>query len=88
MFNDLKFTTKITVAASLVLALVIGIFTINNFTVMRSQTQLQLSSVLNEVSQSVSKNISNWLNAKLDIVIANAKSYTSNDSKEELLSKL
>lgn len=88
MFNDLKFTTKITVAASLVLALVIGIFTINNFTVMRSQTQLQLSSVLNEVSQSVSKNISNWLNAKLDIVIANANSYESNDTKQELLSKL
>lgn len=88
MLNDIRFTTKITIAASLVLVLVIGLFTINNFTVMRSQTQEQLSSVLSEVSQSVSNNISNWLNSKLDIVVAIADSYKSNDSKQEILDKL
>lgn len=88
MFNDIKFTTKITIAASLVLVLVIGLFTINNFTVMRSQTQEQLSSVLSEVSQSVSNNISNWLNSKLDIVVAIADTYKESDSKEEILEKL
>lgn len=88
MINDIRFTSKITIAASLVLVLVIGLFTINNFTVMRSQTQEQLSSVLSEVSQSVSNNISNWLNSKLNIVVAVSDAYNSNDTKSEILEKL
>lgn len=88
MLNNIRFTTKITIAASLVLVLVIGLFTINNFTVMRSQTQEQLSSVLSEVSQSVSNNISNWLNSKLDIVVAIADTYSDKDSKQDILEKL
>ena len=88
MLNDIRFTTKITIAASLVLVLVIGLFTVNNFTVMRSQTQEQLSSVLSEVSQSVSNNISNWLNSKLDIVVAIADTYKEQDSKQDILDKL
>ena len=84
MLNDIRFTTKITIAASLVLVLVIGLFTVNNFTVMRSQTQEQLSSVLSEVSQSVSNNISNWLNSKLDIVVAIADTYKEQDSKQDI----
>ncbi|MCQ8878329.1 methyl-accepting chemotaxis protein [Pseudoalteromonas shioyasakiensis] len=88
MFSSFKFTTKVTIAASIVLVLVLGLFTINNFVSMRSQTQQQLSSVLQESSQSVSQNIANWLNNKLAIVVAIAKTHQQNDSKALTLSQL
>lgn len=88
MFSSFKFTTKVTIAASIVLVLVLGLFTINNFFSMRSQTQQQLSSVLQESSQSVSQNIANWLNNKLAIVVSVAKTHQQNDSKTLTLSQL
>jgi len=88
MQSTLKFTTKVTVAASLVLVIVLGLFTINNFISMRSQTQEQLSLVLQEISQSVSQNIANWLNAKLAIVSSVADTYQLGDSKELTLTQL
>jgi methyl-accepting chemotaxis protein len=88
VLNNLRFTTKITLAASLVLVVVIGLFTVNNFTVMRSQTQEQLNSVLSEISQSVSNNIANWLNSKLDVVVAVADAYEESDHTDQILNKL
>ena len=88
MQSSLKFTTKVTIAASVVLVLVLGLFTINNFISMRSQTQQQLSLILQESSQSVSQNIANWLNNKLAIVQSVAKTHQQNDTKELTLSQL
>ncbi|WP_462163049.1 methyl-accepting chemotaxis protein [Pseudoalteromonas xiamenensis] len=88
MFNSLKFTTKVTLAASLLLVVVLGLFTLNNFFAMRAQTQEQLNSVLNEISQSVSRNIANWLNAKLDIVKSVAQGHEDSDSKQAVLRRL
>ncbi len=88
MLQSFKFTTKVTAAASLVLVVVLGLFTINNFVAMRSQTQQQLSSVLQEISQSVSLNIANWMNGKLAIVEGIAHVYNSDDSKAKVLEQL
>lgn len=88
MQSSLKFTTKVTIAASVVLVLVLGLFTINNFISMRAQTQQQLSLVLQESSQSVSQNIANWLNNKLAIVKSVAKTHQQNDTKVLTLSQL
>ncbi|MDX1726831.1 MAG: methyl-accepting chemotaxis protein [Pseudoalteromonas tetraodonis] len=88
MFSSLKFTSKITIAASLVLVLVLGVFTINNYFSMRHQTQEQLSLVLEQNSESVSKNIASWLNNKLAIVISIAKTYQDDDAKSLTLSQL
>ncbi|CCQ10611.1 putative Methyl-accepting chemotaxis protein [Pseudoalteromonas luteoviolacea B = ATCC 29581] len=88
MFNSLKFTTKVTLAASLLLVIVLGLFTLNNFFSMKAQTQHQLNSVLNEISQSVSRNIANWLNAKLDIVRSVAEGHDFNDNKEAVLRRI
>ncbi|SFC64327.1 methyl-accepting chemotaxis protein [Pseudoalteromonas denitrificans] len=79
MFHSLKFTTKITMAASIVLVLVLGLFTVNNFISMRTQTEQQLELVLKEISQSVSQNIANWLNGKLNIVVSVANTYQQED---------
>ncbi|KTF16859.1 methyl-accepting chemotaxis protein [Pseudoalteromonas sp. H105] len=88
MQSSLKFTTKVTIAASIVLVLVLGLFTINNFMSMRTQTQQQLSAVLQESSQSVSQNIANWLNNKLAIVVSVAKTHQQQDNQALTLSQL
>lgn len=88
MFKALKFTTKVTIAASLVLVLVLGLFTVNNFLVMRDQTQTRLTLVLQEISSSVSQNIANWLNSRLDIVVSVAEGHQGNDSLEQVRRRL
>lgn len=88
MFQSLKFTSKVTFAASLVLVLVLFGFTLNNYVVMRSQTHEQLTSVLHEISQSVSQNIANWLNSKLAIVEGVAEVYGEDLSKQQVLNRL
>ncbi|MGO3422076.1 MAG: methyl-accepting chemotaxis protein [Pseudoalteromonas distincta] len=88
MLNSLKFTSKVTIAASLILVLVLGLFTFNNYIAMRKQTEQQLSLVLQQNSESVSQNIASWLNAKLAIVISIAKTHEANDSKALTLSQL
>jgi len=55
---------------------------------MRSQTHEQLSSVLHEISHSVSQNIANWLNGKLAIVEAVAEVYEGQHSKDDVLERL
>ncbi|MCG7535456.1 methyl-accepting chemotaxis protein [Pseudoalteromonas sp. OOF1S-7] len=88
MFSALKFTTKITLAASLVLVIVLSLFTVNNFILMRSQTQAQLTLVLQEISESVSQNIANWLNDRLDIVSSVASGHRANDSTADILRRV
>ncbi|WP_299262390.1 methyl-accepting chemotaxis protein [uncultured Psychrosphaera sp.] len=88
MLKSLKFTTKVTLAASLVLVFVLGLFTINNFVVMQNQTKGQLSQVLHEISESVSQNISNWLNSKLAIVSGVANVYNNDLTTVQVLERL
>ena len=88
MFQTLKFTTKVTLAASLLLLTVLGLFTVNNFILMRGQTHDQLEAVLSEVSESVSKNIANWLNGRLQIVQAVAERQQPGDDKAQILRRL
>ncbi|KZW99497.1 chemotaxis protein [Pseudoalteromonas luteoviolacea] len=88
MFSAFKFTTKITLAASVVLVIVLSLFTVNNFVLMRSQTQEQLTLVLQEISESVSQNIANWLNDRLDIVQSVAEGHQRSDSEEEVRRRL
>ncbi|ASM52318.1 methyl-accepting chemotaxis protein [Pseudoalteromonas espejiana DSM 9414] len=88
MINSLKFTSKVTIAASVVLVMVLGLFTINNYIAMRNQTQQQLDLVLKQNSESVSQNIASWLNAKLAIVKSIAHTHQANDAKQLTLSQL
>ncbi|ATC97238.1 methyl-accepting chemotaxis protein [Pseudoalteromonas tunicata] len=88
MFQHLKFTTKITAAASLVLMLILGLFTLNNFISMRAQTEQQLEKVLQEISQSVTNNIASWLNGKLQIVESISNAYQPSDDLALTVSQL
>ena len=62
--------TKVTIAASVLLALVLGAFTLNNYWVMSERTTKELGVALNEISSAASQNISSWLNGKLDVVVS------------------
>lgn len=62
--------TKITFAATLLLALVLGAFTLNNYWVMKDRTTAELGVALKEISAAASQNIASWLNGKLDIVLS------------------
>ena len=88
MLQSLRFSTKVTAAASLVLVIILGLFTVNNFIVMRAQTQEQLTNVLHEISNSVSQNIANWLNDRLKIVESVANGHRENDSQETIVRRL
>jgi len=88
MFQTFKFTTKVTLAASVLLVTVLGLFTINNFVLLRGQTHDQLEAVLTEVSESVSRNIANWLNARLQIVKAVADGHQASDDKATTIRRL
>ncbi|HAT41694.1 MAG TPA: methyl-accepting chemotaxis protein [Rheinheimera sp.] len=88
MFQAMKFTSKVTLATSLLLVMILGVFTVNNFILMRSQTQTQLEAVLNAVSEAVSHNIAGWLNGKLQIVKSVAERHQADDSNEVMLRRM
>ncbi len=88
MFQAMKYTTKVTLATSLLLVMILGVFTVNNFILMRSQTQTQLEAVLNAVSEAVSHNIAGWLNGKLQIVQSVAERHQASDSDEVMLRRM
>lgn len=88
MFQAMKFTSKVTLATSLLLVMILGVFTVNNFILMRSQTQTQLEAVLNAVSEAVSHNIAGWLNGKLQIVKSVAERHQAGDSNEVMLRRM
>lgn len=73
--NQMKFSSKITLAASLVLIVVLGIFSIVNVLSLQRQTEQQLNKVLEQISLSVSNNIANWLNGRMALVQAVADHY-------------
>ncbi len=75
MISRLKFSHKIMLVGASILVLVLGAFTLNNYLSMKRQTEQELQHVLSEISLSVSQNIANWLNTKLEIV--NSVSETS-----------
>lgn len=55
---------------------------------MRDQTQTRLTLVLQEISSSVSQNIANWLNNRLEIVVSIAQGHKADDSIEQIRRRL
>lgn len=88
MLRSLKFTHKVMLAASLALALVLGAFTLSNFLQMRAQVHTDLHHQLEALSESVSQNIADWLNAKMAIIQATAQVIEPDDSHGAMIDKL
>lgn len=88
MLKKLKFTQKVIVAASAILVLVLGIFTLTNFLQMSTQTRTELQQQMQALSDSVSNNISQWFNDRMSIVQATADAYQTADSTERALERV
>ena len=88
MLKKLKFTQKVIVAASAILVLVLGIFTLTNFLQMSTQTRTELQQQMQALSDSVSNNISQWFNDRMSIVQATADAYKTADSTERALERV
>lgn len=88
MLRKFKFTHKVMLAASVVLILVFSAFTLSNFLQMREQTQTELQQQLQALSDSVSRNIANWLNVRSDIIVATANAVRRTDSEADVLAKV
>ena len=79
MFSKLKFAQKIILVAAILLILTLTVSTTSFYIKLKTQTELNLNRGINEIASSVSGNIANWLNSKLQIVTAIAQS-TKRDS--------
>ncbi|WP_287011248.1 cache domain-containing protein [Idiomarina sp.] len=88
MLKKLKFTQKVTAVASLILVLVLGVFTLTNFLQMSTQTRSNLQHQMQALSDSVSSNISQWFNDRMSIVQATADAYDVDDSTARSLERV
>ena len=88
MLKKLKFTQKVIVAASAILVLVLGVFTLTNFLQMSTQTRTDLQQQMQALSDSVSNNISQWFNDRMSIVQATANVYEPSDSTARALQRV
>ncbi|QOL26184.1 methyl-accepting chemotaxis protein [Thalassotalea sp. LPB0316] len=82
MIQKLKFAHKIIIVAASLLILALTISTTNHYLAVKQDTKTNLTRAISEISDSVSLNIANWLNGKLAIVEALAKS--AGTSQEQL----
>lgn len=88
MLKSLKFNQKVILAASLILVVVLGVFTLTNFYQMSSQIRTDLQAQMRALTGSVSNNISQWLNDRMRIVRATADAYAATDSTAEALQRV
>ena len=71
---QLKFAHKIIAISVILLVLALSISTTINYVSLKQDTQANLNRAIDEIGQSVSSNIANWLNGKLRIVESIAQS--------------
>lgn len=88
MLSSFKFTHKVMLAVCLSIALVLGAFTLSNFLQMRDQVHTDLQRQLQALSESVSQNIADWLNAKMRIIQATAEVIDPNDEQSAIMGQL
>lgn len=83
--QKIKFSHKIMIVSALILILVLGTFTLHNYILLKEQTEQDVHKSLTEISRSVSQNIANWLNVKLQIVESMAQASNKASSEAEAL---
>ncbi|WP_298187479.1 methyl-accepting chemotaxis protein [uncultured Pseudomonas sp.] len=84
MTNNLKFSHKILLAASLVVIAAFSLFTLYNDYLQRNAIQSDLESYLHEMGDVTASNISNWLSGRILLVESAAQSIGRDASSEAL----
>lgn len=84
MFSKLKFAHKINLVAAVLLVLALTVLTVRNYSAVKNEVHDNLVQGITEIASSVSGNIANWLNGKLNIVEAIAASTDAESSAEQI----
>lgn len=84
MTNNLKFSHKILLAASLVVIAAFSLFTLYNDYLQRNAIRDDLESYLHEMGNVTASNISNWLSGRILLVESAAQSVARDPSPESL----
>lgn len=84
--QKIKFSHKIMIVSALILITVLGTFTLHNYILLKEQTEQDVHKSLTEISRSVSQNIANWLNVKLQIVESMAQASNKANTESDVLS--
>ncbi|WDD99424.1 methyl-accepting chemotaxis protein [Thalassomonas actiniarum] len=85
MFSQLKFAHKIILTAAALLILTLTVSSAYHYLKINQQTETNLERGINEIARSVSGNIANWLNSKLQIVNAIAQSTRESSDSATIL---
>jgi len=84
MINKLNFAHKIIAVAALLLLLALTASTTSHYVSLKNQTEMNLTRAIEEIGNSVSGNIANWLNSKLQIISALAENTTAKHSSDNI----
>ena len=87
MTNNLKFSHKILLAASLVVIAAFALFTLYNDYLQRNAIRDDLDSYLQEMGEVTASNIQNWLSGRIVLVESTAQSI-ANNSQADAVNKL
>ncbi|MDX1368042.1 methyl-accepting chemotaxis protein [Pseudomonas sp.] len=88
MNNNLKFSHKILLAASLVVIAAFSLFTLYNDYLQRNAIRANLENYLQEMGGVTASNIQNWLSGRILLVESAAQSIARNSDPEEVVSLL
>src|SRR3989344_5693617 len=88
MTNNLKFSHKILLAASLVVIAAFALFTLYNDYLQRNAIRDDLNSYLHEMREVTASNIQNWLTGRIVLVESTAQSIAGNNQAEAVVKLL
>jgi methyl-accepting chemotaxis protein len=88
MFNNLKFSHKILLAASAVVVGAFALFTLYNDYLQRNAISDDLNSYLHEMGDVTASNIQNWLSGRILLVESAAQSITRNPDSNQVIGLL
>ena len=88
MTQNLKFSHKILIAASLVVIAAFSLFTLYNDYLQRNAIREDLENYLQEMGNVTASNIQNWLSGRILLVESVAQSITSDTTPEDLATSL
>ena len=83
--KQLKFAHKIMLVTAILVVLALTVSTSINYFSLRTNTQENLNRAIDEIGYSVSSNIANWLNARLQIIQAIAANTKAEDDSSTML---
>lgn len=87
MTQNLKFSHKILLAASLVVIAAFSLFTLYNDYLQRNATHDNLQSYLHEMGKLAASNVENWLSGRI-LLVENTAQAITRDSNEDALDKI